>query len=593
MQMIRRIASGAADKICGNFRNLLAIVFSLLLIVFTACSMLLTIHSYVQTSEINSLQTTEETLEVYAEFWNHYLEQLKNRSLEVRSNADIMAMFERNRPFTEAEKTTLHTYLNYLSLAQEDLTEVEFYFPRSGYVYRYFNYSNRSYTKEDGYASQPWYDQVTKDNRYMYLESVQDVKSGRTHLLYHRAIIDISSRDTIAMVTYRIDSQILSTMFSDQNRSLLCRLSQDELFYGSVPSVERKELEQAIKPALSDEKYQTLSLNGEMYQLVRVSSGDWGLLRLIPMSIFRDSINQSTQSIFLLGVIFLLVQIVAVIIVVHSFTSPLREFTEKIDRIDSSTRQPVEIHTRYHEILRLNRKFNQLLQRIEYLYKAEYDAKLAEKTMRYKAMESQINSHFLYNTLQAVSTKALQNGDMEVFTMVNLLGRNFRYAIQQGEYVSLQEELDFCKNYVKLQCMRFGERLEVRFEVQEEMLNCLVPKFMVQIPIENAIHHELDGMTGGVLHLQVSGEQKDGTMILSVKDDGPGISTEKLAEVRRRLKMGITEDGDGHGLGLANLNSRLQFLYDTQDIIQLDSSYGEGFSITIRLPADERKEETR
>ena len=159
--------------------------------------------------------------------------------------------------------------------------------------------------------------------------------------------------------------------------------------------------------------------------------------------------------------------------------------------------------------------------------------------------------------------------------------------------MSLQEELDFCKNYVKLQCMRFGERLEVRFEVQEEMLNCLVPKFVVQIPIENAIHHELDGMTGGVLHLQVSGEQKDGTMILSVKDDGPGISTEKLAEVRRRLKMGITEDGDGHGLGLANLNSRLQFLYDTQDIIQLDSSYGEGFSITIRLPADERKEETR
>jgi two-component system sensor histidine kinase YesM len=210
--------------------------------------------------------------------------------------------------------------------------------------------------------------------------------------------------------------------------------------------------------------------------------------------------------------------------------------------------------------------------------------KLAEKNAILKALEAEINPHFLYNALQAISTRALKSGDAAIADMVDALALTLRYCISGKDIVKLREELQHIENYLVLQKARFGDRLQVAYELEEEALDLSVPKLSVQSLVENAIKHALEKVSGRVT-IVIRCERKDGGCVLSVADNGPGIPPDRLREIRQMLEAGW-EDREGGSIGLQNLGTRLKLIYGEAARLEIRTDEA-GTEMRIVLPDGE------
>ncbi|WP_164545650.1 sensor histidine kinase [Paenibacillus albus] len=206
-------------------------------------------------------------------------------------------------------------------------------------------------------------------------------------------------------------------------------------------------------------------------------------------------------------------------------------------------------------------------------------------------LRSQINPHFLYNTLESIKGAAHEAEAPQIVDMTKALGKLFHYSIKGSETVTLAQELNAVKSYVYLQEIRFEDRFEVFYDFTEEALLVPVPKMILQPIVENAIFHGLEPkMTKGTLH--ISGEILDGsTLILRITDDGVGIAAERLRLIQQKLlekpsslsrvdQASVAEDG----IGVFNVNNRLRLAYGFQHGLQITSTADQGTCIILTMP---------
>ncbi|MGB0035339.1 MAG: histidine kinase [Candidatus Acidiferrales bacterium] len=191
---------------------------------------------------------------------------------------------------------------------------------------------------------------------------------------------------------------------------------------------------------------------------------------------------------------------------------------------------------------------------------------------RMDALTSQINPHFLFNTLNTVSSLIRFDPDMArgvVLKLSNILRRLLR---KHETFVPLREELEFIDNYLDIEVIRFGrDKLQIFKEIDNEMLDAFVPSMLLQPMIENSIKHGLaPRLEGGQIHLRM--RRQDGRLFIEVEDNGLGISPERLAEVY------------GGGIGISNVHERLRLLYGDQFKMDIRSQEGQGTQIHIEIP---------
>lgn len=223
-------------------------------------------------------------------------------------------------------------------------------------------------------------------------------------------------------------------------------------------------------------------------------------------------------------------------------------------------------------------------------YQIEYDKKNAEIV----SLQSQINPHFLYNTLEVIRSEAIINQDMEAAEMAEALANYFRYNIsKKKDIVTVGEELDNIDNYISIQKRRFGDKIgyEIKYDSDmDEVRNALMPKLTLQPLVENSIYHGIEKKAkGGTVVVHVLATQK--RLIIRVSDDGPGMSREVLESVKLRLKGQIKDKNTGKitddkhgGIALANVNQRIQMLYGENYGITFTSTQGVGTEAEVTLP---------
>lgn len=211
-------------------------------------------------------------------------------------------------------------------------------------------------------------------------------------------------------------------------------------------------------------------------------------------------------------------------------------------------------------------------------------AKAQQKVAQYGALKSQINPHFLANVLESIQMKAIINGQRDIGEMVGIVGRLFRIHIQTGKItVALKEELEHVRLYVKIQQLRFGDKIQYveRLEPHTELVK--VMHFSLQPIVENAIVHGLEGQSEPGL-LEVSSAIVGEDMLITVKDNGIGIDEEKLKQLRIRLSQPSDTLDEAH-IGIKNVHDRIQFHFGEKYGIEITSQVGEGTTVVIRLPA--------
>ena len=238
-----------------------------------------------------------------------------------------------------------------------------------------------------------------------------------------------------------------------------------------------------------------------------------------------------------------------------------------------------------------------ILDRFQAIIDREYDMRTAFRQAELDALQSQINPHFLYNTLECIRGQAIVDGNRPIADMARALSEFFRYSINRAApLVTVEDELRNVSAYMKIQNYRFGEKYQVRINVEEAdrsvITQCLLPRLTIQPIIENALLHGLHDSEQQKDFLDISFSLTDSRLILSVADHGAGMSQEQMNQLNASMRDGTSRSpgrtgGGQHrhsGIALQNINERIRLLFGQDYGLRVYSTLGIGCTVEIVLP---------
>ncbi len=227
----------------------------------------------------------------------------------------------------------------------------------------------------------------------------------------------------------------------------------------------------------------------------------------------------------------------------------------------------------------MNREVQKSQQRV-------YEMELSRKQLQIQAYQNQINPHFLYNTFDCIRGMALYKGEEEIAQITMALSKVFRFAVKGDNIVTVKEEMDYIREYATIIDYRFMGKIEVDYDIDEDLYQHHVIKLMLQPIVENAVFHGLEQkVDGGTVEVSVQ-KWGDDRMRICVEDDGCGMSKERLEEIRSNLDKKMNT----RGIGMSNIYQRLLLFYGEDIYFDIDSKEGKGTKVTIIIPEEIREE---
>lgn len=258
----------------------------------------------------------------------------------------------------------------------------------------------------------------------------------------------------------------------------------------------------------------------------------------------------------------------------------LNDTMHAVERGDVSAR--VEPQGR-DEIGQLMRSFSNMMGRIDTLMDEKLEQGQQIKALELKALQAQINPHFLYNSLDLINCTAITRNVPEISQMVNALARFYRLSLSRGrEVIPLADELRHARLYVEIQNMRFEDRVQVEWEVEPGVEACPIIKIVLQPIIENAIIHGIFERPDKTGRLRIAAFRQGADLVITVEDDGVGMDAETL---RANFSADASSANTKGGYGVRNINERLHLAYGPGYGLFCESEPGRGTRVTIRVPA--------
>jgi len=314
----------------------------------------------------------------------------------------------------------------------------------------------------------------------------------------------------------------------------------------------------------------------------------WRFVTLDPLSSIQSNSIRYRDITIGIGAFALVVALVISTFVSRRITRPLRNLQQKMKKVQTGDFNIQLDVTSSDEVGQLTRSFNRMTEEIHTLVHHVYKSEITRKEAQLKALHSQINPHFLYNTLDSMNAIAVIEDVPLLSRMAKMLSEMFRYSISSGEQiVPLREELKQVVRYVEIQQIRYDDKFSLVVDIPEELLDYRIPKLTLQPIVENAIYHGLE-MIPGEGRISIVGRETDDYTVLEVTDNGQGIPPDELADIRRRLRQRGDPSSTEH-IGLANVQERLELHYGADCGISVVSEPDQGTTIAYRLPKAPRQ----
>ena len=352
-----------------------------------------------------------------------------------------------------------------------------------------------------------------------------------------------------------------------------------------------------LKKYWSDTAKEETGANSEglidTYTVAGQTLEDYGL-NLLFLFDNQDSLEKRAEIIeTILPLLLLLMIAVTGVIYWYSkdFSSRVELLVKKFRRAETGDLSVSEKISGTDEIAVLDQQFNRMLGKLDQLIKTSYVQKLENKEAQLKNLQLQINPHFLYNTLETISSIAAVKQVFVVCDICGKLGEIFRYSLGKnyGELVPLEQEMTHIKNYMFIQKIRYGDRLQVFYNIDVDAAHVHIPRFILQPIVENAISHGLSNLTS-VGTLEVSAFEKKDRLYIEIEDDGEGMVREKVAEITRFINTAKPVEGKKN-IGIRNVNQRIKLAYGEAYGITIRSAPYQGSRFTIQLPIMRKGEE--
>jgi two-component system sensor histidine kinase YesM len=318
---------------------------------------------------------------------------------------------------------------------------------------------------------------------------------------------------------------------------------------------------------------------------------------LNPVSDITEGISVLRIAIIASGAIGSLLFLMLSFVLSTMITRPILKLIKAMrnTRLGVLTPNPAKYFT--NEINDLNYTYNQMVDNMNRLIELVYEKEVIQSRTELKALQAQINPHFLYNTLEALYWSLQEKEQEDLADLVVAMSELFRYVIggpNKDEWVTVGEELEHVERYLRIMSVRFGNRFTWRISTSDEYNFVRMPKLLIQPLVENAILHGLEGKTGqGLVTVSVTKSPQSPNLVITVRDDGPGMEEHTLQAIKDSLENGKVPSGKGKGVGISNVQRRLKLYYSALDAhhggLLIESKRGTGTSVSFEIPADKEE----
>ena len=318
-----------------------------------------------------------------------------------------------------------------------------------------------------------------------------------------------------------------------------------------------------------------------------------------PKNLLLQDLNHTLETYLLLLVFTVLTALVFSILISRMITSPVRRMIYHINQISAGTSSALPPMKMYHEFEIWADSFNRMLRQLDTYYNDNFQKQLLLKNAEIRALQSQMDPHFLFNVLNTIAWKAQIINNEEIYQMVISLGELLKANTlsRETDFIELEKEMEYVKFYIYLQQRRFEDRIDCVIRIPEELMKCKVPCFCIQPLVENAIVHGLEPKKGkGKLIIQIfptdCREAAPSEMEVAIIDNGLGFA--EIPDVRSIPSS--SSDTHTH-IGLKNLDKRLELLFGERARLKIESVPNLcttiSFRIPIAIPAEESLSETK
>lgn len=406
-------------------------------------------------------------------------------------------------------------------------------------------------------------------------------------LYYYRNISTYLGKEQLGRMAIQVDPEVFYHIIKDIDYSSSGEVyllnQQREIVAGGTTYEMGQRLGQDFD-ALSIDKniiYQGVLVNGEsntVYISQEISNG-WRLLLSIPTQYYVNDIMELQSQIFFVIVSSAILIVLVIIYISKQVTRPILTLSKAMEEVGKGNLDVNCVIESGDEIGVLSQSFNQMVKDMKLLINSEYEQKVMKQGAEMKSLQMQINPHFLYNTLDTINWMARIHSLDDIGDITSSLGELMRYSLSKDEFVTIYEEVENLKNYVAIQDVRYGDKMTVEFQIANDVLECMIPKLLVQPILENAIIHGVeDKIEESIIIVSIFRQNQD--LYVIVEDDGVGMNQEAIERI---LDENSKIQGEHTSIGVKNVNQRIKMVFGNECGMQIQSVLGDGTKITLRM----------
>jgi len=524
---------------------------------------------------------------------DRYIADLKRYTALPLYNTDVQYYLEQEN--TDWEKNTgMAMFLSYLSHTKDEVVA----------VYLVDLYGTVFYDKDPGINQLFPAERQAKWKALSEAAGVAPVIEGRHTIRINsnerkevfsvlRTVSSVSTLRPIGIINFDIDIDLFkgiidpvnavtqgNTMIVDSNGAIMYAGSDTQ---GQTAEQQALNKQLLLNKANQQDGHFQIDLDGQSYLAVYTVSGQngWTTMVTIPLSRILSPVEKNRNTLIFTTLIIIAFALFVATIISHALTKPLKSLVRLMKQVQHGNLD-VWVHPRYNdEIGMLGSHFNRMIIRVKDLLNEVSVTEKRKQKADMRALQNQINPHFIYNTLESIRMLAESNDDPRVAKLTYLLGMQMRYGIVRGEEtVTIEHELNHVRNYLHLLQIRFPGKFKLNIEVPEKFLPLHIIKLVFQPIVENAVFHGLEPKEG-VGTLSITAWEEDGKAVFCVKDDGIGMDGDTLRSLNDCLTHGAA--GEMFGIGLRNVNERIRLHYGNASGLRVHSEAGVGTRVTLMI----------
>ncbi|EEG74005.1 sensor histidine kinase [[Clostridium] hylemonae] len=559
-----------------------------------------------QSIRTQMLDSIQETMNQMGENIEGEIQKVLDVSAQVCLNEELCTVLQEEKPGTIEEyyskDKTMRQILNESYAAYFSVEDV-FVCSYNGSVYG-SDKNKLSLTADYDFTRTGWFADMKQSGAGVSILSQYDsssyISTGEPQKLFSivKKIYNYRSGKEIGCLIVHMNSDILGNVLQSVNSNeyqqcLIIDNNKKIIYHPDSDYIGTQYREARVSELLTMENGYMESLSEKGYLVFSTSAvTGWSVISVVDNKYIMDSINRLRLFLILTAVFCVVLSVYFASYISKTISDPVARLQRKMYQVGEGDFDIRAATGASDEIGQLTLSFDKMVERTKQLIENVYQSEIYQKEAELNALQAQINPHFLYNTLQTIDMMAEEEGADEISDACQALSKIFRYSINRGqEFVHVQDEIVHIENYMLIQKLRFGGKLEVRYDIQNECRELYIVKLLIQPMVENAVVHGMENVLDKC-YVTIRVYRKEDCLYAEVEDNGTGIAPGQLMELNEKLARSAEQKmvhevdyvKNHRSIGLENTNARIKLYFGQEYGITITSEEGTGTKVCIKLP---------